>query len=158
MTTHTHTHKLGENIFNHLQHISTNISWSQSNPLIFSFPFSSSSPSWLQEVDALKLAANFGKLCIIPLDHILVHNIALQFFMGNCRILSTNKRAEKLFLNMFGYWFPSLFQKLLNIPVSFQTNCAWFASSPHFSFISPYLIRQAVIGSCDRIRELWKVA
>ncbi|TSO47160.1 Sorting nexin-13 [Bagarius yarrelli] len=34
-----------------------------------------------QEVDAVKLAANFGKLCIIPLDHILVHNIALQFFM-----------------------------------------------------------------------------
>jgi len=31
----------------------------------------------------LKLAANFGKLCVIPLDHILVHNIALQFFMGN---------------------------------------------------------------------------
>ncbi|KAK1785514.1 hypothetical protein P4O66_018872 [Electrophorus voltai] len=34
-----------------------------------------------KEVDALKLAANFGKLCIIPLDQILVHNIALQFFM-----------------------------------------------------------------------------
>ncbi|KAI4885844.1 hypothetical protein NFI96_012906 [Prochilodus magdalenae] len=34
-----------------------------------------------KEVDALKLAVNFGKLCIIPLDHILVHNIALQFFM-----------------------------------------------------------------------------
>ncbi|KAI5091922.1 sorting nexin-13 isoform X3 [Silurus meridionalis] len=34
-----------------------------------------------KEVDAMKLAANFGRLCIIPLDHILVHNIALQFFM-----------------------------------------------------------------------------
>ncbi|XP_076157290.1 sorting nexin-13 isoform X4 [Alosa pseudoharengus] len=34
-----------------------------------------------KEVDAMKLAANFGKLCIIPLEHILVHNIALQFFM-----------------------------------------------------------------------------
>ncbi|XP_030644730.1 sorting nexin-13 [Chanos chanos] len=34
-----------------------------------------------KEVDALKLAANFGKLCIIPFEHILVHNIALQFFM-----------------------------------------------------------------------------
>ncbi|MGH0133440.1 UNVERIFIED_CONTAM: hypothetical protein FKN15_077355 [Acipenser sinensis] len=34
-----------------------------------------------KEVDALKLVANFGKLCIIPLEHILVHNIALQFFM-----------------------------------------------------------------------------
>lgn len=31
----------------------------------------------------MKLAANFGKLCVIPLDHILIHNIALQFFMGN---------------------------------------------------------------------------
>ncbi|XP_057210976.1 sorting nexin-13 isoform X2 [Triplophysa rosa] len=34
-----------------------------------------------KDVDALKLAANFGKLCVIPLEHILVHNIALQFFM-----------------------------------------------------------------------------
>ncbi|KAJ8415872.1 hypothetical protein AAFF_G00404290 [Aldrovandia affinis] len=34
-----------------------------------------------KEVDALKLAATFGKLCVIPLEHILVHNIALQFFM-----------------------------------------------------------------------------
>ncbi|XP_066530742.1 sorting nexin-13 isoform X2 [Hoplias malabaricus] len=34
-----------------------------------------------KEVDTLKLAANFGKLCIIPLDNILMHNIALQFFM-----------------------------------------------------------------------------
>ncbi|KAK3532469.1 hypothetical protein QTP86_018441 [Hemibagrus guttatus] len=34
-----------------------------------------------KEVDAARLAANFSKLCIIPLDHILVHNIALQFFM-----------------------------------------------------------------------------
>uniref|UniRef100_A0A673IUN1 Sorting nexin 13 n=1 Tax=Sinocyclocheilus rhinocerous TaxID=307959 RepID=A0A673IUN1_9TELE len=34
-----------------------------------------------KEVDALKLAANFGKLCVIPLEHIIVHNIALQFFM-----------------------------------------------------------------------------
>ncbi|XP_036411358.1 sorting nexin-13-like [Megalops cyprinoides] len=34
-----------------------------------------------KEVDTLKLAANFGKLCVIPLEHILVHNIALHFFM-----------------------------------------------------------------------------
>ncbi|XP_077086175.1 sorting nexin-13 isoform X5 [Siphateles boraxobius] len=34
-----------------------------------------------KEVDALKLAANFGKLVVIALEHILVHNIALQFFM-----------------------------------------------------------------------------
>ncbi|KAJ8377201.1 hypothetical protein AAFF_G00264960, partial [Aldrovandia affinis] len=34
-----------------------------------------------KEVDVLKLAANFGKLCVIPLEHILVHNIALHFFM-----------------------------------------------------------------------------
>ncbi|KAG9333163.1 hypothetical protein JZ751_013421 [Albula glossodonta] len=36
-----------------------------------------------KEVDALKLAANFGKLCVIPLEHILVHNIALHFFMDH---------------------------------------------------------------------------
>uniref|UniRef100_A0A8C2D4Q5 Sorting nexin 13 n=1 Tax=Cyprinus carpio TaxID=7962 RepID=A0A8C2D4Q5_CYPCA len=34
-----------------------------------------------KEVDTLKLAANFGKLCVIPLEHIIAHNIALQFFM-----------------------------------------------------------------------------
>lgn len=43
-----------------------------------------------QEVDALKLAANFGKLCVIPLEHILVHNIALQFFMGELKRMQTN--------------------------------------------------------------------
>lgn len=36
----------------------------------------------LQEIDTVKLAANFGKLCTVPLDHILVDNVALQFFMG----------------------------------------------------------------------------
>ncbi|NXF17595.1 SNX13 protein, partial [Rhodinocichla rosea] len=35
----------------------------------------------LQEIDTVKLAANFGKLCTVPLDHILVDNVALQFFM-----------------------------------------------------------------------------
>ncbi|XP_059510532.1 sorting nexin-13 isoform X2 [Stegostoma tigrinum] len=34
-----------------------------------------------KEVDRLKLAANFGKLCTIPLDSILMNNVALQFFM-----------------------------------------------------------------------------
>ncbi|XP_035286822.1 sorting nexin-13-like isoform X1 [Anguilla anguilla] len=34
-----------------------------------------------KDVDSLKLAANLGKLCVIPLEHILVHNIALHFFM-----------------------------------------------------------------------------
>ncbi|XP_066174483.1 sorting nexin-13 isoform X5 [Sylvia atricapilla] len=35
---------------------------------------------WM-EIDTVKLAANFGKLCTVPLDHILVDNVALQFFM-----------------------------------------------------------------------------
>ncbi|KAM9307617.1 sorting nexin-13 isoform 2-T2 [Gastrophryne carolinensis] len=34
-----------------------------------------------KEIDTVKLAANFGKLCTVPLDKILVHNVALQFFM-----------------------------------------------------------------------------
>ncbi|XP_069814901.1 sorting nexin-13 isoform X2 [Dendropsophus ebraccatus] len=34
-----------------------------------------------KEIDTVKLAANFGKLCTVPLDRILVHNVALQFFM-----------------------------------------------------------------------------
>ncbi|KAB1276058.1 Sorting nexin-13 [Camelus dromedarius] len=34
-----------------------------------------------KEINTVKLAANFGKLCIVPLDSILVDNVALQFFM-----------------------------------------------------------------------------
>uniref|UniRef100_A0A6I8NV79 Sorting nexin-13 n=1 Tax=Ornithorhynchus anatinus TaxID=9258 RepID=A0A6I8NV79_ORNAN len=34
-----------------------------------------------KEIDTVKLAANFGKLCTVPLDSILVDNVALQFFM-----------------------------------------------------------------------------
>ncbi|KAM5156928.1 sorting nexin-13 isoform 1-T1 [Mantella aurantiaca] len=34
-----------------------------------------------KEIDTVKLTANFGKLCTVPLDKILVHNVALQFFM-----------------------------------------------------------------------------
>ncbi|KAE8596405.1 hypothetical protein XENTR_v10016090 [Xenopus tropicalis] len=34
-----------------------------------------------KEIDTVKLAANFGKLCTVPLDKILVDNVALQFFM-----------------------------------------------------------------------------
>ncbi|XP_061442079.1 sorting nexin-13 isoform X3 [Rhineura floridana] len=34
-----------------------------------------------KEIDTVKLAANFGKLCTVPLDTILVNNVALQFFM-----------------------------------------------------------------------------
>uniref|UniRef100_A0A667YL87 Sorting nexin 13 n=1 Tax=Myripristis murdjan TaxID=586833 RepID=A0A667YL87_9TELE len=55
-----------------------------------------------KEVDALKLAANFGKLCIIPLDHILVHNIALQFFMDFMQ--AAGAQAELFFwLTVEGY-------------------------------------------------------
>ncbi|XP_069504602.1 sorting nexin-13 isoform X3 [Ambystoma mexicanum] len=34
-----------------------------------------------KEIDTVKLAAHFGKLCTVPLDIILVDNVALQFFM-----------------------------------------------------------------------------
>ncbi|KAM7177255.1 sorting nexin-13 isoform 4-T4 [Macrochelys suwanniensis] len=34
-----------------------------------------------KEIDTVKLAANFGKLCTVALDNILVDNVALQFFM-----------------------------------------------------------------------------
>ncbi|XP_060136719.1 sorting nexin-13 isoform X2 [Zootoca vivipara] len=34
-----------------------------------------------KEIDTVKLAANFGKLCTVPLDTILINNVALQFFM-----------------------------------------------------------------------------
>uniref|UniRef100_A0A8C8EJJ4 Sorting nexin 13 n=1 Tax=Oncorhynchus tshawytscha TaxID=74940 RepID=A0A8C8EJJ4_ONCTS len=55
-----------------------------------------------KEVDALKLAANLGKLCIIPLEHILVHNIALQFFMDY--MLVAGAQAELFFwLTVEGY-------------------------------------------------------
>ncbi|XP_068189394.1 sorting nexin-13 isoform X1 [Antennarius striatus] len=55
-----------------------------------------------KEVDALKLAANFGKLCVIPLDHILIHNIALQFFMDYMQ--AAGAQAELFFwLTVEGY-------------------------------------------------------
>ncbi|XP_029299422.1 sorting nexin-13 isoform X6 [Cottoperca gobio] len=55
-----------------------------------------------KEVDALKLAANFGKLCVIPLDHILIHNIALQFFMDFMQ--AAGAQAELFFwLTVEGY-------------------------------------------------------
>ncbi|KAM9737257.1 sorting nexin-13 isoform 1-T1 [Menidia menidia] len=55
-----------------------------------------------KEVDTLKLAANFGKLCVIPLDHILVHNIALQFFMDFMQ--AAGAQAELFFwLTVEGY-------------------------------------------------------
>ncbi|KAM6959519.1 sorting nexin-13 isoform 1-T1 [Aplochiton taeniatus] len=55
-----------------------------------------------KEVDAYKLAANFGKLCIIPLEHILVHNIALQFFMDYMQ--AAGAQAELFFwLTVEGY-------------------------------------------------------
>lgn len=44
---------------------------------------------FIQEIDTVKLAANFGKLCTVPLDNILVNNIALQFFMGKKTIDGT---------------------------------------------------------------------
>ncbi|XP_019389810.1 PREDICTED: sorting nexin-13 isoform X1 [Crocodylus porosus] len=34
-----------------------------------------------KEIDTVKLAANFGKLCTVPLDYILLDNVALQFFI-----------------------------------------------------------------------------
>ncbi|XP_053570100.1 sorting nexin-13 isoform X1 [Bombina bombina] len=34
-----------------------------------------------KDIDTVKLAASFGKLCTVPLDKILVDNVALQFFM-----------------------------------------------------------------------------
>ncbi|XP_028251310.1 sorting nexin-13 isoform X2 [Parambassis ranga] len=55
-----------------------------------------------KEVDALKLAASFGKLCVIPLDHILIHNIALQFFMDFMQ--AAGAQAELFFwLTVEGY-------------------------------------------------------
>uniref|UniRef100_A0A8C7WIT7 Sorting nexin 13 n=1 Tax=Oncorhynchus mykiss TaxID=8022 RepID=A0A8C7WIT7_ONCMY len=55
-----------------------------------------------KEVDTLKLAANFDKLCIIPLEHILVHNIALQFFMDYMQ--AAGAQAELFFwLTVEGY-------------------------------------------------------
>ncbi|XP_070970600.1 sorting nexin-13-like isoform X8 [Oncorhynchus clarkii lewisi] len=55
-----------------------------------------------KEVDTLKLAANFDKLCIIPLEHILVHNIALQFFMDYMQVAGA--QAELFFwLTVEGY-------------------------------------------------------
>ncbi|XP_060680714.1 sorting nexin-13 isoform X2 [Hemiscyllium ocellatum] len=55
-----------------------------------------------KEVDRLKLAANFGKLCTIPLDSILMNNVALQFFMDYMQ--QTGGQAHLFFwLTVEGY-------------------------------------------------------
>uniref|UniRef100_UPI00398EF5BA sorting nexin-13 isoform X3 n=1 Tax=Pristiophorus japonicus TaxID=55135 RepID=UPI00398EF5BA len=55
-----------------------------------------------KEIDTLKLAANFGKLCIIPLDSILMNNVALQFFMDYMQ--QTGGQAHLFFwLTVEGY-------------------------------------------------------
>ncbi|XP_032901781.1 sorting nexin-13 isoform X2 [Amblyraja radiata] len=55
-----------------------------------------------KEVDTLKLAANFGKLCTIPLDSILMNNVALQFFMDYTQ--QTGGQAHLFFwLTVEGY-------------------------------------------------------
>ncbi|GCB73952.1 hypothetical protein scyTo_0003035 [Scyliorhinus torazame] len=55
-----------------------------------------------KEVDTLKLAANFGKLCTIPLDSILMNNVALQFFMDYMQ--QTGGQAHLFFwLTVEGY-------------------------------------------------------
>ncbi|XP_041040398.1 sorting nexin-13 isoform X3 [Carcharodon carcharias] len=55
-----------------------------------------------KEVDTLKLAANFGKLCTIPLDSILMNNVALQFFMDYMQ--QTEGQAHLFFwLTVEGY-------------------------------------------------------
>ncbi|GCC29132.1 hypothetical protein chiPu_0007569 [Chiloscyllium punctatum] len=55
-----------------------------------------------KEVDRLKLAANFGKLCTIPLDNILMNNVALQFFMDYMQ--QTGGQAHLFFwLTVEGY-------------------------------------------------------
>ncbi|XP_039592097.1 sorting nexin-13 isoform X2 [Polypterus senegalus] len=70
-----------------------------------------------KEIDALKLAANFGKLCIIPLEHILVHNIALQFFMDYMQ--QTGGQAQLFFwLTVEGYRVTA--QQQLEVLLSWQ--------------------------------------
>ncbi|XP_078278033.1 sorting nexin-13 isoform X4 [Rhinoraja longicauda] len=55
-----------------------------------------------KEIDTLKLAANFGKLCTIPLDSILMNNVALQFFMDYMQ--QTGGQAHLFFwLTVEGY-------------------------------------------------------
>ncbi|XP_072109476.1 sorting nexin-13 isoform X4 [Mobula birostris] len=55
-----------------------------------------------KDVDTLKLAANFGKLCTIPLDSILMNNVALQFFMDYMQ--QTGGQAHLFFwLTVEGY-------------------------------------------------------
>ncbi|XP_059828648.1 sorting nexin-13 isoform X2 [Hypanus sabinus] len=55
-----------------------------------------------KDVDTLKLAANFGKLCTIPLDSILLNNVALQFFMDYMQ--QTGGQAHLFFwLTVEGY-------------------------------------------------------
>uniref|UniRef100_A0A803T6W9 Sorting nexin-13 n=1 Tax=Anolis carolinensis TaxID=28377 RepID=A0A803T6W9_ANOCA len=94
-----------------------------------------------KEIDAVKLAANFGKLCTVPLDIILVNNVALQFFMDYMQQMGG--QAHLFFwMTVEGYRVTA--QKQLEVLFSLQKD------GMHQTAQTKGLLRTAAVGIYDQ--------
>ncbi|XP_064146104.1 sorting nexin-13 isoform X4 [Loxodonta africana] len=90
-----------------------------------------------KEINTVKLAANFGKLCTVPLDSILVDNVALQFFMDYMQ--QTGGQAHLFFwMTVEGYRVTA--QQQLEVLLSRQKD------GRHQSNQTKGLLRAAAVG------------
>ncbi|MEE6466405.1 hypothetical protein FKM82_006940 [Ascaphus truei] len=94
-----------------------------------------------KEIDTVKLAANFGKLCTVPLDKILVHNVALQFFLDFLQ--QTGGQAHLFFwLTVEGYRVTA--QQQLEVLLSQKMD------GKHQTNQTKVLLRAAAVGIYDQ--------
>ncbi|KAM9163667.1 sorting nexin-13 isoform 3-T4 [Pangshura tecta] len=94
-----------------------------------------------KEIDTVKLAANFGKLCTVPLDNILVDNVALQFFMDYMQ--QTGGQAHLFFwMTVEGYRVTA--QQQLEVLLSRQRD------GKHQTNQTKGLLRAAAVGIYDQ--------
>ncbi|XP_044285299.1 sorting nexin-13 isoform X3 [Varanus komodoensis] len=94
-----------------------------------------------KEIDTVKLAANFGKLCTVPLDNILVNNVALQFFMDYMQQMGG--QAHLFFwMTVEGYRVTA--QKQLEVLLSLQKD------GMHQTTQTKGLLRTAAVGIYDQ--------
>ncbi|XP_042328325.1 sorting nexin-13 isoform X3 [Sceloporus undulatus] len=94
-----------------------------------------------KEIDTVKLAANFGKLCTVPLDIILVNNVALQFFMDYMQQMGG--QAHLFFwMTVEGYRVTA--QKQLEVLLSLQKD------GMHQTAQTKGLLRTAAVGIYDQ--------
>ncbi|XP_015413658.1 PREDICTED: sorting nexin-13 isoform X4 [Myotis davidii] len=90
-----------------------------------------------KEINTVKLAANFGKLCTVPLASILVDNVALQFFMDYMQ--QTGGQAHLFFwMTVEGYRVTA--QQQLEVLLSHQKD------GKHQTNQTKGLLRAAAVG------------